>query len=254
MFLPIYFKSLKGLSSIYQSLEGILEEQGESDCILIQDSSDMKIEKVTKKQLYEYESKYGIDVGSISCLECNRASKEVLGVYNDYLDVFSYGHWNKTYLEGKFSCNDDKDLNEEQICKKLGIEYDINNFYEVGNINFSYKGNSFKLTLFGWSNSKSDSVKMYLLVNNKIFCEIRGMGETYFGDLYLYLNLAQVCKTKNGFEFVFSFCSEHSYIGVKLNDELSILGMFNLGQYIKSTSKSDSSFKEVLAKMKMLGI
>ena len=252
VFRPIPFKSLSDIKDESRGLSSIIRNCIVSDKISIQDSVDMVVEDFTMSELRDLEFDKGIEYSCISF-----CGDDGYTLFDDMLDVCSpYGTMYFLNDKLRVDCYEDEDSKFK--------EYMLDNYFDKDFVIFSYfmrlryNKNTFELKLVRGMNadldydSACDSVKTLLFINNKYVCEIESKDNKYAFPFNMRFELVQVCKTKKGFDFILSFEYPLDYIGFSLSSDLELLYTVNLDKFTIFDKNSNSKYRSIIAKSKLL--
>ena len=235
MYRLIPFKNLSDIDDCYNSMRGLYKDCLSSNTVLIQDTEDMVVEKYSVQQLYELSKNYGVSY------EGFKITDDKIKINDLKLDIA-----NVNFLNDTLSVSWDTPVKFRDFFNGLQDDYSE---YKLKVSNSSNKVFEFTISRYYFNNMENGIV--ILFANNSPIILVDGT------HLDCYLELVQVCKTKKGFELVITFTDLEIFLGIKLSNDLELLGFQNLEYFEGMSLVGDvgdfESMKLDLAKRKLTG-
>lgn len=220
-------------------LFSFITSQLASDKVLVQDSEDMIVEAFTDQQLDGYH-----DCGVF--IEGLHIDKYLFEKTIDDTEFFLNGAL-KTKIKFKMKNNAFEDVKKCFNLKISSGDVFMSAWYSSSLV-LDYLGNLFSINL-DYIKVLSDNelkIKGVVHINDKVFC-------TLDTDVYsaskIALSLVQICKVKDGFEFVISLCGGNVFIGFKLSDDLELIYITNIDKLV---FEAGDDFKQLISKSKLM--
>lgn len=236
MFRLIPFKKLSDVCGYTKSIDDLYEDALSKDKILIQDTKDMVIESYTIKQLKELELRYDIHYENFTTVDVCR-DDELFAVGSIFLGIDS-----EKYLNGDLKVSCGESFNFPEISEEYADCF-------AWSLNVSYKNNKFKLSFILYRWEDLDKSLILMCINDIPVTTLNDCAITKdqsVDDEYAYFDLVQVCKTKDGFDFVISLQYVDSYIGFSLTNDLVLSKFVNLEFILRKEDKSKANDLEKL--------
>ena len=248
VFRPIPFKSLSDIKNESRDLSGIIRNCIVSDKISIQDSVDMVVEDFTMSELRDLEFDKRIEYSCISF-----CGDDGYTLFDDMLDVCS-PCGTMYFLNDKLrvDCYEDEDFEFKKYVRDKYFDKDFVIFSYF--VRFRFNKSTFEMKIVRGTNEALVyySAKTLLFINNKYVCEIENKDNKYVFPFNIEFELVQVCKTKKGFDFILSFEYPLDYIGFSLSSDLELLYTVNLDKFTIFDKNSNSKYRSIIAKSKLL--
>lgn len=234
MFRVVPFRKISDICNCSLDLSEVYTYMLKSNKVLIQDTEDMVIEEYTVDELSNLETFCGVDIQGVSFSSYNfKVIVNQLTIHR--CEFFS----NKL----KVMINPVRALTDN-VDGFSSFTHSYIHYLEVKYLK-KYCGVCCKTY---WLDNKSMSVlyfnkNPFLVVNDRVL------------EINAYFDLVQVCKTKVGFEFIICLPSIPVYFGVRVDNDLNLLGFENLDSFRGKCLVYDSSFKDTklfLARHKLL--
>lgn len=233
LFRLIPFKSIDELNTTLNPCS-LYSSVFQNNDLLIQDTTDMKVEKFSQSELVSL-NKLGFDFNGFY-FEADQ-SEYLRAIFNkDKLGVSD-----ERFLYGAISVKSYSFFNS-----KYDIyfpEYKENDILEGFGCNLSYVGSSLSIDLVAADNGSDSSILMF--VNGKPLYRLNSGVVGY--DEEDVFRVMQFCKSYNGFEIVFWY--NEAYFGVSLDNFLKPIKFHNLDVY--GCSEVPKDFIHNIAKFRL---